>query len=51
MLSKRDRKKIDAFFGRATYSIWEDIWEDWLVPCSVAAVTAFVVTMICLSRS
>lgn len=48
MLSKRDRKKIDAFFGRSPYSIWDDILEDWLVPCAVAAATAFIVTIILL---
>lgn len=46
MLSRKERKKIAAFFGRATYSIWDDIIEDWLVPCAVAAATAFVVTMV-----
>lgn len=45
MISKRDRKKIDAFFGRSPYSIWDDIFEDWLVPCAVAAATAFIVAM------
>ncbi len=51
MLSRKERKKIAAFFGRATYSIWDDIVEDWLVPCVVAAATSFIVTMIILSTS
>ena len=46
MLSRKERKKIAAFFGRTPYSIWDDIIDDWLVPCAVAAATAFVVTMI-----
>ncbi|MBR0102377.1 MAG: hypothetical protein IJQ01_02625 [Selenomonadaceae bacterium] len=49
MLSRKERKKIDAFFGRTTYSIWDDIIDDWLVPCAVAAATAFIVTMIIAS--
>ena len=50
MLSRKERKKIDAFFGRATYSIWDDILDDWLIPCSVAAATAFIVTMVIFSK-
>lgn len=46
VLSRKERKKIAAFFGRTPFSIWDDIIDDWLVPCAVAAATAFVVTMI-----
>ena len=46
MLSRKERKEIAAFFGRTAYSIWDDIIDDWLVPCAVAAATSFIVTMI-----
>ena len=47
MFSERKlRKKIAAYYGRADYDYFDDIIDSLIVPCGVAAVTAFIVAMI-----
>ena len=40
------RKKIAAYYGRADYDYFDDIIDNLLIPCGVAAATAFIVTML-----
>lgn len=45
MLTRKERKKIAHFFGR-DYDYYDDIIDNLLIPCGVAAITAFLVTLL-----